>query len=135
MCLERVTKRYQKPTNKVIWVYKKFTFYGNKILFHYQGGSTSVGVWVKSSNRNLISDLATGEEQNYKSGFHAYSVFKQAQKILGKHDKKILRVKFRKVVAEGVQDGASVVVAKEMYIPKTEFKRIMKEWKEADRRI
>lgn len=140
MCLYTVTNEYEKPTNKVVEVYKCFTLSRYKLSFRVQCGTAEVGKWIKARGPRLSTEY---NNNSYPSGFHGHTSERACKAAWGSgapydrnssgkaaHCLAILKVKFRKVVAKGKQDGICVV-AKEMYIPKSEFNRAIKRYYES----
>lgn len=73
-------------------------------------GVYDAGAWLRST------DGAIGEPR-YERGFHIYPHKRDAQEAGWMYDA-IKKVRFRNVVAQGTEEGAIIVVAKEMFIVK-----------------
>ena len=127
MCLYTISAVYEKPTNKVEEVYKAFYYSTAGIIrFPMQGGYPTIGKWMKAKGPRLPVKYGNIDGSiTYPSGFHAYVSERACKEAWGDASRLILKVKFRKVVARGKQDGLCIV-AKEMYIPKSELKKALK---------
>lgn len=125
MCLRTITK-LPKPTNKVVEVYKAFVVksWEKRLRFSMRSDcriKLEPGVWIKAKGSR---NIAASQARSYPSGFHAHLTKSSCKRNFGACT--ILKVKFRKVVAEGLQRG-KVLVAKEMFIPKEEFEKACKQ--------
>lgn len=119
MCLDSVTEQFDKPTTLIQSGWKRFNGSGRNLLFEaYQYGGTKdvpLDKWIKAEGTNIA-----GRGQDYKAGFHVFEDETEFGKAggryyAGKADKR--RVYYRKVHTRGRQEGLSVVLATEIYVP------------------
>jgi hypothetical protein len=109
MCMDSVTKLYKRPSPKVVYGYKVFDDFGGKYEFEFRKRWPVItGKWTVATQRPLGM---------YMSGFHAFLSRKGAERWAG-HDQHVVRVKLRRIAAEGLQYGALCIVAREMYVPR-----------------
>lgn len=114
MCLSTVTERIAKPSRKVVKAWKVFMrLLDGTLEFVHQCDEAERGRWIKARH-HLLND----GPQGYISGFHAYST-RSAPRAAGRpYSDCVLPVKLRYVRTIGEQDGAKVLVADEMLIPR-----------------
>lgn len=113
MCLDKIDK---KITTKKGTGYKIFRGPNgdNKIIKpQYRADNLRIGVWLKDKHKGRIR---ADDGNLYKKGFHLYQ-HKRAPKVeVGNyHYLEVRKVKYRKVVATGKQNG-KVIVAREIKI-------------------
>lgn len=108
MCLIIVTSRERDRKREGIG-WKVFTIVNEKFRGEYYGGIRNVGVWLKSRN--------DGSEE-YPLGFHIFQTRREARYWNRHCPNKVVKVKFRDVLAEGTQlvGTVRIIVAKEMMI-------------------
>jgi len=124
MCLTTIDP---KPTCRYGTGYKIFRYYNNRhlVAIFAHGGSVKrfkVDHWLTDTNEKAIPFIRCGIADYYPAGFHIYASKKDA--IANKGFFLVIRkVRFRKVVATGTQDGVflrshKVIVAGEIFIYK-----------------
>jgi len=117
MCLDYLKKfkihRYEG--------YKYFNVETEKIKFehYYTNKNLKTNIWIKNSSFCGIEYLQTiYGDGTYQSGFHIFKHKKDAQYIVDTflNNCKVYKVKFRRVLAKGIQDKMQVIVANEIMI-------------------
>jgi hypothetical protein len=117
MCLETVSDKIDKPTTLIQSGWKTFTGTQTQLRFENMPfkGSRDVPLdkWITAeATVEKISTGAVIRGRDYKPGFHIYE---DEQEVKSKTYKR--RVYYRKVHTRGKQDGLTVIVALEMYVP------------------
>lgn len=113
MCLSAISKKFKKPTTKVIWAWKGFYDDGDgRLEFPVYGNYAKRGKWLTAEQRH-----ATTERNGvvYTTGFHVYR-----DKPTGKQEffgDVLKRVMVRGITYQGPQQGKVCFVAQEMFIP------------------
>lgn len=114
MCLSRIRKQYNKPSDIIQEGAKFFNGHVPNLRFQNQvfNGDPSVPLnqWIKADGK-IIS---AGDGKTYRSGFHVYVDDKEA-KTVGHASP--TRVYIRKVHTVGEESGTLVLIAEEMYVP------------------
>ena len=136
MCLHKITKRIDQPTDKIVkaWgVFEVCCVYARvrdiEIAPQIQQGPTiRFGRWEKADNPS--GNDSTGAV--YYCGFHKYTSKKSARRI-DCCGFLTVPVQLRKVRTVGEQDGQKVLVADEMKVMKKDAMRAFKEWKERNK--
>ena len=138
MCLDVITQNFHnnQVINKVKIGYKVFLVKNGSLYFpFYSTNPLNFDTWYKD---NPTGTFRAFEKGLYKKGFHLFKTKKDAKIFLNYHfpakyahsNKEgtyiILKIKYNKVVAIGNQTRLKVVVAKEFYIPKSEFQKLIK---------
>lgn len=111
MCLSKVRKVYNPPLQKEFTAYKVFDLTalndsGIKPLFNI----------FKFKFNQWQQAIDCKGDNGYPIGFHCYAT----KKVLSHKNlsgRVVLKVKIRGILARGLQDNCSVIVAKEMFIP------------------
>lgn len=115
MCLAKVIRATRSPKRSPIrWVWKVFGGIGGELHSPLYGNrSYKRGKWIQDprSINGMIRD-------SYPPGFHCFLRRKDAEPMLEWAGTQIVRIKARLIVAEGIQDEAKVIVAREIFIPK-----------------
>lgn len=118
MCLYKVEKVYKRRSNKVVTAYKVLDYdqenYHFPYVYFHDSSVCPTGKWIKAEEKAVI---ARGGKL-YHSGFHCYKYKNTAYSI----SNKIVKVKLRRVHTIGIQDGVTVLVAEEMFVPKRRAK-------------
>jgi len=119
MCLDRVDFKWKGLSRKVETGYKIFAFLPPTnqlkfIVFSHKGYKrVETGKWLTSGG-----DLATDiHGKRYCAGFHIFKNNPGAG-ILHPYPEKIVKVKYKGVLAKGIQMGREVVVAHHMWVPR-----------------
>lgn len=122
MCLEKVIAIYDKIDPTISYGYKIYKIVGNKISNVYQNKyiNIRVGIWYNDTNINSIASKESirsfrsflGTELEilrtpilYPPGFHIFTSKSDAEKyarLMGIENYKVLRVKYKNTVAEGL---------------------------------
>jgi hypothetical protein len=115
MCLSSVTTRLE-PTTMVQSGWKKFRGYEayksctpslRFEAYAFQGSETvPLDKWIAAE----VKEVKISTFKKYDAGFHIYE--DEKENLPGKR-----RVYFRKAHTRGIQDGLTVVIAAEMYVP------------------
>ena len=74
--------------------------------------------WVFDDNPNIINIFYATDMLEYKLGFHIFINRKDADDYVQTDDDVVVKVKFKDVVAYGLEGSAKVIVAKQMYVDK-----------------
>ena len=130
MCLDTIGNIYKpfKPDKAKFhygWKVFEYDTDNDAYLFdnHSLGNSWDVPLnkWIVAKGKRIHGETETGGRY-YPAGFHVFTDYDDCLLWIGgitRYDEfKIVRVKYRKVVAAGSQSGLKVIVAKEMYVPK-----------------
>lgn len=136
MCLDRLTKINDPVTDEVVTAWGIFAAWhspsSNKLQYSYPyyGYRTAEGVkfdtWLEAEDTYALrafSDphLLTDDGSRYPCGFHKYANRKEAKQAFQlwqfNDDVVLLKVKLRRVLCLGRQDGYDVLVAQQIYIP------------------
>jgi hypothetical protein len=133
MCMSKIETMCRKPAQEIHIGYKYFdvfTYGADKGIYNiFQGNKVKSGVWVHDTNTKGISMsgldsfkrfLDDGTIQfnritrKYPPGFHIFTTKEGAEQadISGK----LLKVKYKNVVAEGIDRRADCVIARSMMI-------------------
>jgi hypothetical protein len=136
MCLNTVS-RICNPEPKEIVGYKYFDMNGSDIRSPMMGSDNlyKLGKWIDDASESLIdsdeeNQVLTGvkadgtlkfnyNNKQYPSGFHILRTKKDARKYVAASelgDWRLFKVKYKNVVAEGLDNGARVVIARSMLI-------------------
>jgi len=124
MCLTEVTqiKSERLPKDQYYTGWKVITIDKQKETFCSSFNKCrSLNKWIKC--RKKISDTLNScysdtrqEEAQYPYGFHIFTTRKGARSWKMYNKEKIVRVRYRRVVARGMQYNYGCVIAKEMYV-------------------
>ena len=125
MCLDIVKKTFSGKSKKIQIGYKVFSErqYNNKTYLGFQcyGEAVEFNKWLTAKTYTYT------EINNYAPGFHILKTRKDAVTFIRNFNasapSKIVRVRYKGVLAEGAQYEANAVVAKLMYVPKPKEKR------------
>ena len=120
MCLARVTKKIEKPTNAVVRAWGRFDFdcdYDKNTLsqlrFPYHSSTeVSFNKWMKANNWQ-------NGDPPYLLGFHKYR-YKKSAVAECNSEELVIPVQLRKVRTMGKQGDCLVLVADEMRVLKTD---------------
>lgn len=124
MCLTRILK--EKP-EKEGWGYKLFDRYNYngkpQLWFQYYslpwGQHVPRNRWLKAVRTRVhynFSFTPTGPKRYYTSGFHIYKTAPAGLRYDMRYGR-LVKVKYRGGRILGVQDGRSVIIADEIFIP------------------
>jgi hypothetical protein len=128
MCLDIITQTFDPPVVIEQWAWKVFCV--NKtvkpprplcgLYYKFNGdywNSHQVG-WPRGEWLQAVQVPALAAPV-YMTGFHCYRTRSSARIVqrLGRHRRKVVKVKIRGVRLNGVQDGFQVLVADELFIP------------------
>jgi hypothetical protein len=117
VCLTYVTKRYKKKRTSG-WAYKVLAdINDHTVLTPYQSARIRRGCWVQAERILLNYEYGVPYGQEYTSGFHLWAEKPYTLAL-------VLKVRYRGAHTFGVQWGADVIVADEIYIPKTRKKMV-----------
>lgn len=128
MCLSTVSHTKPRPTGygwKCVWlVIPKHKKRGQRrtyrSMFYAIKKCYKVGRWQKAICTRRVE--ADESRQRYNSGFHVLTTKAAAMQYKRDHPSpcnsllRVVRVKYRKATAQGLQDGHLVIVAQEMKI-------------------
>jgi len=71
MCLRNVTKKFSKPVEQEVVVYKLMDKSWNRVYSTpYRDTTLPMGRWVKANTSNM--NLKSSQGQSYKQGFHCF---------------------------------------------------------------
>ncbi len=124
MCLYVITNNYKRTRKVEGEGWKYFAVYkdvGVPQFMYYplrrgqERWDVPVGKWIKAANGTIF----TSGTNHYRKGFHIYSdasLLPVGATRLPQHIPMLFRVKYRGVVATGLESGCPVVVAREMYV-------------------
>ena len=111
MCLKTVDKETKKGNGVGYKVFDIDEWY--HIFPQCQGDTRyKYGIWCEDRNKE---DIVLPEGSYYKAGYHIYTTYKDAEQLSG-WEETVRRVEYQDVVASGVQNGVSVIVARKMLI-------------------
>ena len=117
MCLDRVDSKWKGLSRKVETGYKIFaTFSATNqlrfIIFSHNGHKkVETDKWLTSG-----LGIVDGYNERYNAGFHIYK--NKPTTIYIGHPEKIVKVKYKGVLAKGLQVGCEVIVAHHMWVPR-----------------
>jgi hypothetical protein len=123
MCLTVVkeTRNGKGTAVRIGWkVFSTFRDVGIQFEHQYTDQKPILGKWMKAIEKRVrVWDNTLENKKCYQSGFHIYETQQGARRggRLGRFAQ-IWKVKYRGVLARGIQDQSDVVVARYMYIPK-----------------
>jgi hypothetical protein len=120
MCLDGVTKHYE--SNKTTgYGWKIFVKQGNEFYSPVYKTSIIFNRWLTSNSEEI---LGSNSSNDYYSGFHIFKTRAEAHQhwiyTTGEPREcyRIIRVKYRGIICEGMDDDARTIVAREMLVPK-----------------
>lgn len=112
MCLETVKDRMDKPTTLIQSGWKTFNGPPAKPRFENFAFKSSKDVpldkWITAEAN--VAEIVGRQISGYKPGFH---IFEDETEFKGKKR----RVYYRRAHTRGLQDGLTIVVALDMYVP------------------
>ncbi len=119
MCLDHAVSRWKGLSRKVETGYKIFALFPSTnqlkfMVFSHKGYKrVETGKWLTSGG-----DLATDNYgKRYYAGFHIYKN-KPDIGILAIYPERIVKVKYKGVLAKGLQVDHEVIVAHHMWVPR-----------------
>lgn len=128
MCLERLQDfKFNLDENGVGFGWKVFNVNPKTGSLNAEYRKAKVrprGRWLKEKDYRFAHEkdkkFLFDSKISYPYGFHVFLKGTDAEgwRRDYHYDHKAIRVKFRKIVAKGLQNGGNVIVAKEIFIPK-----------------
>jgi hypothetical protein len=111
MCLDTITERIDQPSALIESGWKTFNMPSGKLQFAVQihAGSMAVPLdkWIKAEG----GKIKVGSFKSYEPGFHVYEHERELRGMAAR------RVYYRGLHTRGIQDGKTVVVAGELFVP------------------
>jgi hypothetical protein len=122
MCLSRITKRIDQPTDDVVKAWKIFNSNAARTcltaLYQHIDYKKRTGKWTGSRKVKLYLN----EGETYITGFHAFRYKKHAIDAISsawlRRSAILIPVELRKVTTLGIDHDVKAIVAREMFIPK-----------------
>lgn len=120
MCLDKITEKYKKSKSGIGYkVFNRNASHprGRKIHFwckEYRGSTVvPLGEWLEAER------IENGIRLKYFPGFHIFPTLAAAREWndYGEFDTVIVQVRYRGARLEGIDCGARVLVADEMFVP------------------
>ena len=110
MCLSTVKETYDNPSSLIQSGYKQFNGTGKNLTFTINGKPVEFDKWLSADEG--ATKMKADDYNYYTRGFHVYEDESDVKNKSG-----YILVYMRKVHTKGTQDGLSVVIAKEIYVP------------------
>jgi hypothetical protein len=111
MCLEKVKERNDVPSMTIISGWKDFGNYRSGLEFRNISLNNSKKVemdkWIIAEKKTINATDGT----KYDTGFHVWTEEKELT------SKNLTHVYIRKISTIGIQEGLTVAIAEEMYVP------------------
>lgn len=125
MCLDQISSVSPKPVG---FFYKVFSVRKGKLYSYFRGSGPNgvplkLGRWLKAIP---VFVRVSQSHDWYNTGFHGFSTLEGAENF--KKDiggDKIVKCRYRKATVQGIEywcGGPLVIVAREMFIPKTKIR-------------
>lgn len=128
MCLQSITKTYDRSQKRVRWVWKAFN--GTKAHPHFaffmlnESYVVPQDEWIKAEPDYEALNFAVFDSSAlYRTGFHCFLDEKSARAWRAGYAAVVMKVKVRNIRILGVQEGLATIVADEMYVPSIPKKR------------
>lgn len=113
MCLDAVNEIYDHPSPVVTDGWKEIDARKPRFQFNVNGTKDiPFDRWLTATNEHAKSGIKADDGQTYEPGFHIYADEKEL-----KRKNSCQRVFVRGITCLGKQDGMTVVIAREMYLP------------------
>lgn len=122
MCLSVVDQIHEPALPEERWAWKAFSREpGGPLLFwvryHRESRKVRRGCWLRAywpyGNTGLFDDRG----RVYPPGFHALLTRREARLMAYAREDVVLKVKIRKICAEGKQGVLHTIIAQEMFVP------------------
>jgi hypothetical protein len=112
MCLSHVSETYDHPSTLIMDGWKDIDQRKPRLQFTVKGKSDiPFDKWITATNEHAPKGIKADDGNVYEPGFHVYADEKEL------NGKTYQRVFVRGVLCVGKQDGKTVIIAKEMYMP------------------
>ena len=113
MCLDIVKEQNESPSSMIMSGWKDFGKYGSDLEFKIISLNNSKKVprdqWIIAEKVNINAT----DGSKYDTGFHVWIDENEAKK----NNSGLTHVYIRKVGTLGIQEGLTVAIAEEMYVP------------------